>query len=65
MAVRRFLSLECSLHSKGNFGSFSDVMNKYYQQGHAEPVPSKDLMKKHEKVFYLSMHAVYKDSSST
>ena len=65
MAVRRFLSLERSLHSKGNFHSFDDVINEYFQQSHAEPVPSKDLMKTCKEVFYLPMHAVYKDSSST
>ena len=65
MAVQRFLSLERSLHSKVYFCSFNDVINEYFEQGHAETVPSKDLMKKHEEVFYLPMHAVYKDSSST
>ena len=65
MAVRSFPSLERSLCSKRNFGTFNDVMNEYFQQGHAKPIPSKDLKKKHEEVFYLPMHAVYRDSSST
>ena len=65
MAVWRFLSLECSLRSKGNFTSFNDIIDEYFQQGHAESVPSKDVMKEYEEVFYLPRHAVYKDSSST
>ena len=63
-AVRRFLSLEHSLHSKGQFKAFSDVM-EYFQMEHAEPVPTADLEKSQHEVFYLSMHAVRKESSST
>ena len=33
--------------------------------GHAEPVPSKDMDKPLSEVFYLPMHAVYKESSTT
>ena len=58
-AVRRFLSFERSLHSKGQFKAFSDVMDEYFQMNHAEPVPTADLEK--PQVFYLPMHAVRKE----
>ena len=64
-AVRRFLSLERSLHSKGQFDAFKDVMEEYFQMGHAELVPAVDLQKSQHEVFYLPMHAVRKEPSST
>ena len=42
-AVRRFLSLERSLHSKGQCDAFKDVMEEYFQMGHAELVPAVNL----------------------
>ena len=44
-AVRRYLSLERSLQSKNRFGEFSSVMEEYFEQGHAELVPTSDLDK--------------------
>ena len=64
-AVRRFLSLEKSLRYKGQFEAFERVMLEYVELGHAEFVPANDLEKPQHQVFYLPMHAVYKDSSST
>ena len=64
-AVRRFLSLERSLHSKNQFQEFSAVMEEYFEMDHAEPVPAADLKKPPEKVFYLPMHAVRKEHSTT
>ena len=64
-AVRRFLSLELSLYSKGQFQEFSTVMNEYFEMGHAEQVPPDDLKKPSENTFYLPMHAVRKEHSTT
>ena len=64
-AVRRFLSLERSLQSKNQFAEFEAVMKEYIDMGHAEPVPLSDLEKPQHQVFYLPMHAVHKDSSTT
>ena len=64
-AVRRFLSLEHSLRSKGQFSDFNAVMQEYFDLAHAESIPAKDLDKPPESVFYLSMHAVRKESSTT
>ena len=64
-AVRRFRSLERSLHSKSQFGEFATVMEEYMKLDHAEVVPDADLQKPSESVFYLPMHAVRKEQSTT
>lgn len=63
-AVRRFLTLERSLRSKGNFEEFDAVISEYFHMGHAEKVPV-DLHKPVDQVFYLPIHAVRKESSTT
>ena len=40
-------------------------MKEYFDLGHAEPVPPQDLNKSTCEVYYLPMHAVYKESSTT
>ena len=40
-------------------------MQDYLELGHVEPMPSKDMDKPPVEVFYLQMHAVYKESSTT
>lgn len=55
-AVRRFLSLERSLYTKGQFQEFSTVMNEYFEMDHAEPVPPDELEKPYRNMFYLPMH---------
>ena len=40
-------------------------MDEYFDLGHAETIPISDMQKPPHEVFYLPMHAVYKDSSST
>ena len=64
-AVRRFISLECSLYSKGHFQEFSAVMEEYFQLGHAELVTPNDLQKSLKDCFYLPMHAIRKEHSTT
>ena len=64
-AVRRFLSLERALHSKGQFKEVHDVIQEYFDLGHAEPVPVPALDKPMTEVFYLPIYIVRKDSSST
>ena len=44
-AVRRLLSVEHSLRSKGQFSDFNAVMQEYFDLAHAESVPAKDLDK--------------------
>ena len=64
-AVRRFVSLERSLRSKNQFQEFSAVMEEYMKMEHAELVPVADLQKPSKEVFYLPMHAVRKEHSTT
>ena len=60
-----FLSLKRSLHSKNDLSAFDNVMQEYFDLCHAEPVPAADLEKPEKDVFYLPMHAVKKEYSTT
>ena len=40
-------------------------MEEYFEQGHAELVPTSDLDKPASQTFYLPMHAVRKETSTT
>ena len=64
-AVRRFHSFERSLHAKNQFHEVKDVMDEYFQSGHAEEVPAADYEKPAHEVFYLPIHCVRKESSTT
>ena len=64
-AVGRFLLLERSLHSKDQFPEFSAVVKEYLEMQHAELVLVADLQKPHGEVFYLPMHVVRKEHSTT
>ena len=64
-AVQRFLSLERSLWSSKQFQNFAAVMEEYFELGHAETVPQADPNKPPQEIFYLPMHAVHKESSTT
>lgn len=63
--VRRFLSFERSIHSKGVFPEVQKVIQEYFDQQHAEEVPPEDLNKPQDQVFYMPMHVVCKESSNT
>ena len=63
-AVRRFLLLERSLQSKNWKSGFHSVMEEYLDLQHAEVVLEADLQKSQDKLFYLPMHAVHKQSST-
>ena len=65
LAVKRFLNLERSLLAKNQFDRFAEVMEEYFNLCHAEPVPVSDLHKSTQQVFYMPMHAVHKESSTT
>ena len=59
------MSLERSLHSRDQFGEFNTIMDEYFEMNHAELVPDKDFERATQDVFYLPMHAVQKESSTT
>ena len=63
-AVRRFLSFERMMHSKGLFEEVEKVVDEYFENKHAEPVAEADLMKPPNEVFYLPIHVVHKESST-
>lgn len=64
-AVRRFFALERSLLARNRLDEFNTVMQEYFDMGHAEVVPVAHLEKPPQQVFYLPMHAVRKESSTT
>ena len=64
-AVRRFIGFERSIHSKGLFSDVKAVIDEYFEKGHAELVPSADLEKPPQSVYYLPIHVVVKESSTT
>ena len=51
--------------SKNQFQDFAAVMEKYFEMDHAELVPVADLLKSPKDVFYLPMHTVRKEHSTT
>jgi len=65
MAVRRFKNLEQSLYRKDQFERFAHCVEEYFELGHAEPVPSVAMKKAYNEVYYMPMHAVSKESSTT
>ena len=50
---------------KNQFQEFGTVMEEYFELGHVEIVPQWDLAKPPHKIFYLPMHTVHKESSTT
>ena len=64
-AVRRFISFERAMHAKGEFEEVHKVIEEYFVNKHAEPVPQVDLEKPPSEVFYLPIHVVRKESSTT
>ena len=60
------ISITATLYSlQGEFEKFGKVIQEYFDLSHAEIVPAEDLNKPHSEVFYLPMHAVHKESSTT
>ena len=64
-AVHRILLFERSIHSKGVFPEVEKVMQEYFDQQHTEVVPQEDLEKPEHQVFYMPMHVVCKEWSTT
>ena len=64
-AAKRFLNLERSLAAKGSSSKFIKAMYEYFDMGHVESVPARDLQKDCKDVYYLQMHVVTKASSTT
>ena len=63
-ALNRYLGNERSIQRKGTYTAFQEVVKEYLQLGHAEAIPASSLNSKAE-IYYLPMHGVTKDSSTT
>ena len=64
-AVKRFHSYERSLLQKGNWKKFQDIIQEYLDLGHAQQVTEAELKTPVVDCYYLPMHGVSKESSST
>ena len=64
-AVRRFVQNERTLTRKGQWVRFNTAVKEYADLGHAERVPEGDLKKAESECFYLPMHGILKESSTT
>ena len=56
---------ELSLKKLGKMDAFNAVVEEYLMLGHAELVRPEDLTKLSSQSFYLPMHGVVKESSTT
>ena len=64
-ALKRYCQNERSLLKKGTWPQFETCVLEYPQLGHAEKVPADDLSKPADSHYYLPMHGVLKESSTT
>ena len=62
-AVSRFLSNEKSIIRRKIYEPFQEVLQSYLDLNHAEPVPKSDPLPTQH--YYLPMHAVFKESSTS
>ena len=62
MEAKRFKTFEGSLRAKDQFKEFTERIKEHFKLGHVEPVPTDENVKDN---YYLPMHAVQKDSSTT
>ena len=64
-AIHRLISNERPLQRKGKLDKFQAGVVEYFSMGHASVIPEEDLKKPVAESFYLPMHGIEKDSSST
>ena len=64
-AERQFMANELALVRKGQWESFQEVMGEYMSLGHARMLTKAELCVPLQETYYLPIHAVYKQSSST
>ena len=57
--------MERSLLSHGLHDDFHSVMLEYFEKDHVKPVPTQNFNKLVDQVYYLPVHVVCKQSSST
>ena len=64
-AIQHFESNEKSVSRKGKWAAFQQVVQEYLDLGHAEPVSSASLSNPPNQWFYLPMHSIIKESSTS
>ncbi len=63
-ALSRFFHNERSLRAKGKLNDFNLALNEYLELGHAHVIPAHEIDTK-QPVYYMPVHGVFKDSSTT
>ena len=64
-ALIRFQRNEASLLKKGTWSKFQAVVQEYLDLGHAQLVTKEEMQTPVQSSYYLPMHGVHKESSST
>ncbi len=64
-ALKRFIRNEKSLESSGQLAKFEAVLKEYVDLGHSEIVPQNQLSVSPSNSYYLPVHGVTKEASST
>ena len=64
-ALRSFKTMERSLRAKGTFRNFAEVIREYFEIGRTEQVPNVEVVSPCTEVYYLPMHSVHKEDSTT
>ena len=64
-AKKRFITNELSLVRRGQYDMFQLVVTEYLNLRHAQLVTSEEKQVRVEKCYYLPMHAVFKQSSTS
>ena len=64
-ALNRARANKKSLLRKGTWDKFQDVIKEYISLQHAQPVTAQEMTLPSASCYYMPMHGVYKDSSTT
>ena len=64
-AMRWFQQNRTSLMKRGRWEDFQRAVAEFGELGHAEPVPLQDLSKPPEESYYMPMHGVVKETSTS
>jgi len=64
-ALSRFFSNERSLQAKDRLSAFNSTLHEYLQLGHAHVVPASDVHTPSHLHYYMPVHGIFKDSSTT
>ena len=64
-ATRRFAQNERALLKRGQWENFEKVVDEYSTLKHSELVPAQDMTKPEATCYYIPMHGVFKESSTT